>query len=88
MEPVIEDEDDLLPRALEIIESVCHKKVTAESRFIEDLNLDSIDFVGLISDLEEELDVVVDEEQMRKFLTVADAVDCFRALRNSGDEGP
>ena len=75
-------DDDLLPRTLQVIERVCHKEATAQSRFIEDLEFDSIDLVGLVAEMEEEFGVVVGEEHLRTFHTVGDAVDCIRTLRN------
>lgn len=79
-------DDDVLPRTLEIIERICHRQATAESRFIEDLHLDSIDLVGLIAEMEDEFHVIVNETQVRTFQTVADAVACFRALRGAPEE--
>ena len=77
--------DDVLPRTLALVSRVCHREATAESRFIEDLSLDSIDLVGLVSEMEEEFGVIVGEEQLRTFRTVGDAVECLRALRK-GEE--
>jgi acyl carrier protein len=78
--------DDTLQRTLDLIARNCDKEATAESRFIEDLQLDSIDLVGLIADMEEEFGVIVGEQQMRTFRTVADAAECLRALRNGGKD--
>ena len=82
MDPVIAD--DVLPRTLDLIARVCHKEATAQSRFIDDLSLDSIDLVGLVAEMEEEFGVIVGEERLRTFQTVGDAVVCLRALRNEG----
>lgn len=79
-------QDDVLPRTLEIVARICHRDATAESRFIEDLHLDSIDLVGLIAEMEDEFGVILNEQQVRTFQTVGDAVECFRALRNGGKE--
>ena len=78
--------DDILPRTLEIIARICHRDATAESRFIDDLHLDSIDLVGLVAEMEDEFGVILNEEQVRTFQTVGDAVDCFRAMRNGGKD--
>jgi len=75
--------DDVLPRTLEIIERVCHRQASADSRLIDDLHLDSIDLVGLVAELEDEFHVILDEQQVRTFQTVGDAVECFRAMRNA-----
>lgn len=84
MDPVLED--DVLPRLLDLVAHVSQKDATAESRFIEDLSLDSIDLVSLVSEMEEEFGVIVGEEQLRTFHTVGDAAACLRALRNGGTE--
>jgi len=78
--------DDILPRTVAIIARICHRDATAESRFIDDLHLDSIDLVGLVAEMEDEFDVILNEEQVRTFQTVGDAVDCFRAMRNGGKD--
>lgn len=77
--------DDVLRRTLDLVARVCHKEATAASRFIEDLSLDSIDLVGLVAEMEDEFGVIVGEEQLRTFRTVGDAVECLRALKNSGN---
>lgn len=78
--------DDTLQRTLDLIARTCNKEATEESRFIEDLQLDSIDLVGLIAEMEEEFGVIVGEQQMRTFRTVGDAAQCLRALRNGGKD--
>ncbi|MGH9423780.1 MAG: acyl carrier protein [Thermoanaerobaculia bacterium] len=83
MNPAIAD--DVLPRLLDLIARVCRKDATPESRFIEDLSMDSIDLVSLVSEMEEEFGVIVGEEQLRTFHTVGDAAACLRTLRNGGE---
>lgn len=75
--------DDILPRTLETIQRVCHRQASADSRLIEDLHLDSIDLVGLVAELEDEFDIILNEHQVRTFQTVGDAVECFRAMREA-----
>lgn len=48
------------------------EKVTLETRFIEDLNADSLDLFQVIMELEDEFDVKVEEVENIK--TVGDAV--------------
>ena len=76
--------DELLSRNVALIDRVCHKQAAEGSRFIDDLDLDSIDLVGLVAEMEEEFGVIVGEERLRAFQTVGDAVECLRALRNEG----
>lgn len=48
-------------------------KITADSKFIEDLGMNSFQFMSLLGDLEEEYDVAVDETEVRNLQTVSDA---------------
>jgi len=77
--------DDLLTRNIALIASVCHKTAVEESRFIEDLELDSIDLVGLVSEMEEEFHVFVPEERLRAFRTVGEATRCLQELLSEGE---
>lgn len=76
--------DDLLSRNIALIEAVCKKSASEESRFIEDLELDSIDLVGLVSEMEEEFRVFVPEERLRAFRTVGEATRCLHELLGEG----
>ncbi|ANV98586.1 acyl carrier protein [Helicobacter enhydrae] len=49
-------------------------EVKMESRFIEDLNTDSLDFVELTLALEEKLKVEIPDEVAEKMSTVGDVV--------------
>jgi len=77
--------DDLLARNLELIRTVCRKTATEQSRFIEDLSLDSIDLVGLVSEMEDEFRVFVPEERLHTFRTVGEATRCLHELLNQGE---
>ncbi len=48
--------------------------VKEEARFIEDLNLDSLDTVELVMAFEEEFDCQIPDNEATKILTVKDAV--------------
>ena len=48
--------------------------ITAESRFKEDLEADSLDLFGLGMSLEEEYDVEIPSEDLEKILTVGDVI--------------
>jgi len=56
-------------------------EITAESRFIEDLSFNSYDFMSMLGELEDELDVTIDEQDVLKLQTVGDAVDYLEALK-------
>jgi acyl carrier protein len=78
--------DDLLSRNIELIARVCKKKASEESCFIEDLSLDSIDLVGLVSEMEEEFGVFVPEDRLRSFRTVGEATRCLQELLREGEQ--
>lgn len=50
-------------------------KITMEARFVEDLNIDSLDLVDLIIMLEEEYNIEFDEDAADHIKTIADVVD-------------
>ncbi|MDE5619478.1 MAG: acyl carrier protein [Ruminococcus sp.] len=56
-------------------------EITSESRFIEDLGLNSYDFMCMLGDLETELDIAVDESEIIKLQTVGDAIAYIERLR-------
>ena len=48
------------------------KKITDESRIIEDLGADSLDVVELLMTLEDEMGISISDEEALKLKTVAD----------------
>ena len=57
------------------------ENITPEARFIEDLGFNSYDFMSLLGELEEALDVQVDEQEVLKLHTVGDAVKYLETLK-------
>ena len=55
--------------------------ITSESRFIEDLGFNSYDFMSMLGEIEQELDVQVNEDDIMKLATVGDAVKYFETLK-------
>ena len=49
-------------------------EISAGSRFVDDLNADSLDQVELIMALEDEYDLTIPDEDAQKILTITDAV--------------
>jgi acyl carrier protein len=78
--------DDLLARNIALIARVCKKTSSEESAFIDDLGLDSIDLVGLVSEMEEEFRVFVPDERLRTFRTVGEATRCLQELLREGEQ--
>ena len=61
--------------------------ITAESRFKEDLEADSLDLFELVMALEEEYGVEIPSEDLEKILTVQDVIDYMKNknYRNAGN---
>lgn len=55
--------------------------ITAETRFIEDMGLNSYDFMCILGDLETELDVAVEESEIINLHTVGDAIAYLESLK-------
>ena len=55
--------------------------ITEESRFIEDLGFNSYDFMSMLGEVEDTLDVQVSEEEVVKLSTVGDAVKYLSSLK-------
>lgn len=64
----------MLEKLIEIIADVCEVEdvITAESRFVEDFGLSSLDMFRLISEVEENFDVTINTRKLQKVQTVAD----------------
>lgn len=60
------------------------ENITAESRFIEDLNFNSYDFMSMLGELECELGVTVDEQDILGLYTVGDAAEYLEKLVDNG----
>ncbi len=57
------------------------ENITEDSRFIEDLGFNSYDFMSLLGELEQELDVMVEEQDVMGLHTVGDAVKYLEGLK-------
>jgi acyl carrier protein len=54
---------------------VDEEEVTQQASFVEDLNADSLDLVGLIMSLEEEFGMEISDEDAERIQKVSDAVE-------------
>ncbi len=69
--------DEILSKVKEIAVDqlgVDEDDITMESKFIDDLEADSLDIVELMMALEEEFDLEIPDEDAEKIVTVGDAV--------------
>lgn len=54
--------------------------IRPESRFIEDLGFTSFDFMSMLGEIEDALDVEIDQEEVVNIRTVQEAVDYLDKL--------
>ena len=66
---------DLLCRYLDEQHLIPAEKITMKSHFFRDFDLDSIDALDMVGMLEIELDITIEEEEIKKIRTVGDVVD-------------
>ena len=57
------------------------ESITEDSRFIEDLGFNSYDFMSLLGELEDTLDVQVSEEEVIKLHTVGEAIKYLESIK-------
>ena len=55
-------------------------KITEDSRFMEDLGLNSYDFMSLVGEVEERYDIEVEEREVIQIKTVKDAMEYISSL--------
>lgn len=56
------------------------KNIKPESRFMEDLGFTSFDFMSMLGEIEDELDVEIVQEEAADIRTVQEAVDYLEKL--------
>ncbi len=54
--------------------------IKPESRFIEDLGFTSFDFMSMLGEIEDVMDLEIDQEQVADIRTVQEAVDYLEKL--------
>ena len=57
------------------------EEIREDSRFVEDLGFNSYDFMSMIGEIEERLEVEVDEREVVNVKTVKDAVEYIQSLQ-------
>lgn len=68
---ILEKVKEILVEELDVEE----ENITLESKIKDDLGADSLDLFELISKIEDELDVTIEEEDYSKLVTVKNIVD-------------
>ncbi|MDE6835307.1 MAG: acyl carrier protein [Ruminococcus sp.] len=56
-------------------------EITENSRFIEDIGLNSYDFMCMLGDIEDEFNITVDEAEIVNLRTVGEAIAYFESLQ-------
>ena len=70
-----------------LVEVICNyvevepENVRPESRFMEDLGFTSFDFMSMLGEIEDELDVEIVQEEAADIRTVQEAVDYLERLK-------
>ena len=59
---------------------VTPENITEDSRFMEDLGFTSFDFMSMLGEIEDELDVEVEQEEVVNIRTVQEAVDYLESI--------
>lgn len=60
---------------------VKQEDIKPESRFMEDLGFSSFDFMSMLGEVEDELDVEIDPEKTANIRTVQEAADYLETLQ-------
>lgn len=57
------------------------EKAASATSFLDDVGADSLDFVELVMDLEEEFDITIPDDEAEKIRTIGDAIDYLAKRR-------
>lgn len=74
---ILEKVKEILVEELDVEED----KISLDSKIKDDLGADSLDLFELISKIEDELDVTIEEEDYSKLITVKDIVDYIESKK-------
>lgn len=70
-----------------LVEIICNyveveaENIQPESRFMEDLGFSSFDFMSMLGEVEEELDIEIDQQEAGNIRTVGEAVEYIEKLQ-------
>ena len=63
--------------------NVDENEITMDTTFVDDLGADSLDVFQIIMGIEEEFDIEIAQEEAEKIVSVGDAVEEIRNLKNN-----
>jgi acyl carrier protein len=75
----VDDQYDKLKAMVADRLHVSEDEITPDSKFVEDLNADSLEVVELVMALEDEFGVSIPDEDAEQMVTVKDAMDYLKA---------
>lgn len=81
----MEMEVNMFEKLVEMITNYVEVKpenIKPDSRFMEDLGFSSFDFMSMLGEVEEELDVEINPEEAANIRTVQEAADYLEKLQN------
>ena len=58
------------------------ENITPESRFMEDLGFNSFDFMNMLGELEDTLDIEIEQQKAAEIRTVQEAIEYLESLQN------
>ena len=61
--------------------------ITADTTFVDDLGIDSLDFFQILIDLEETYDIHIDQQEAEEIVTIGDAVETLRRVTKGRRNG-
>jgi acyl carrier protein len=62
--------------------SIDEDKITLEAEFVNDLGINSLELADLVMLCEEKFDIEINDDDIRKFLTVGDIVNYLNSLED------
>lgn len=69
---------DIKEIIMEIICDCCEDydaaDITEDSRFMEDLEMASLEFFSMMTEMEQEFEITISERELQKLITVGDAI--------------
>lgn len=68
-------EFEKLQKIIAEVLNLSEEEIRPDSTFVDDLGADSLDVFQIITGIEEEFDIEIDNEEAEKITTVQDAVD-------------
>lgn len=66
---------------LEYVE-IEEESITEDTEILQDLHMNSYDFVTMVGELEEKFGIEIPDEELREIVTVGDVIKCIKSKMN------